>query len=207
MRNIGGTQEHDEEILFIDSIPIIEHSPPSLSDDEIESHLLLQFVNEFNNLIVILAVNSRDALKSLAREHAAYSHVEEIGTTVDRLQGGVRRLQEMIEGNPGPRETGTIFVVDDNEGVRHLVATILRQSGYTVFEAANGEEALRRSGAYPGRIDLILADVEMQPMKGYELVRRFVLARPDSRAIYMSGINMDHSRAMPGTEFLLKEGR
>ncbi len=67
--------------------------------------------------------------------------------------------------NPG----ATILVVDDKEASRYTVARLLRKQGYEVREAASGEEALRLAA---GRPDLVILDVKMPDMSGYEVCRR-----------------------------------
>jgi len=63
----------------------------------------------------------------------------------------------------------SILVVDDGAVDRELVATILRYAGHTVLEAESGEQALEL--AHAQRLDLIIADILMPTMDGYELVR------------------------------------
>ncbi|KQY52229.1 diguanylate cyclase [Lysobacter sp. Root494] len=63
------------------------------------------------------------------------------------------------------------LVVDDSASARALAATMLRLYGFTVIEAAGGEEALRAVAANPW-IRLVIADYEMPEMDGLELTRR-----------------------------------
>ena len=129
----------------------------------------------------------------------------DIAGAADQLESAVKRLQMIVEGaSVGPNGTGTILVADDQEPVRHLIVKTLTEHGYTVFGAASGAEALEKCKAYPGPIHLILADVGMEPLDGYELVRDALLVRPNTKAIYMSGNLLDNARAMAGTAFLLK---
>ena len=68
------------------------------------------------------------------------------------------------------RQPGHILVVDDSELNRHLLDRWLRRQGHTAAFAANGAEALARLAAEP--FDLVLLDVVMPEMNGYEALRR-----------------------------------
>jgi PAS domain S-box-containing protein len=91
---------------------------------------------------------------------------------------------------------GTILLVEDEEGVRELASSVLRQSGYTVLPACHGREALAASRQHAGEIELLLTDVVMPEMGGLELARQLALERPATRVLYMSGYS-DSSRAAP----------
>ncbi|HWF50289.1 MAG TPA: response regulator transcription factor [Solirubrobacteraceae bacterium] len=62
-----------------------------------------------------------------------------------------------------------VLIVDDGAADRELLVTILRHAGYPVFEAASGDQALRLARAH--KPSLIIADILMPTMDGYELVR------------------------------------
>ena len=96
-----------------------------------------------------------------------------------------RRGAEISKG------TETILVVEDAEPLRTLTKEFLAASGYTVLEAANGDEALRVARSYPGGIDLLLTDVVMPRMGGKSLVEQMMQLRPGTRVLYMSGYPND----------------
>ncbi len=74
----------------------------------------------------------------------------------------------------------TVMVVDDSDDIRELISTQLRRMGYRVVEAANGEEAVELvPRTHPG---LILMDLTMPGMDGYEVCRRLKL-EPDPPAV------------------------
>jgi CheY-like chemotaxis protein len=196
----------DEGSLYVDSVEIAEFVPTSLCDAQLEAAVLRSFLNVFNNLLYVLIKNSRDALKQMTSDQVAYGQVKDIASAADQLDAATKRLQRLVEGVSDYSGTGTILVADDQASVRNLVVKTLEQYGYTVLGVSSGLEALEKCKAYPGPIHLMLADVGMEPMDGYELVRRVLLVRSNTKAIYMSGNFLDPARAMPGTAFLLKPG-
>jgi adenylate cyclase len=68
------------------------------------------------------------------------------------------------------RNPARILIVDDNETNRDILATRLGTQGYELLQAADGEEAL--ASATQHRPDLILLDVEMPKLDGFEVCRR-----------------------------------
>jgi CheY-like chemotaxis protein len=87
------------------------------------------------------------------------------------------------------------------------VAT-LREKGYTVVEAVNGEEGLRLARQHDGKIDLVLADVVMPVMGGKEMADALRTSRPDTKVLFTSGYTEDalghHGVLRPGIKFLSK---
>ncbi len=80
-----------------------------------------------------------------------------------------------------------LLVVDDDEAVRAFVSLATRKLGYDVLEAANGAEALSQLEKNPGRIGLVLTDLNMPVMDGLELIRAIKkLPAPPAIAV-MSG--------------------
>jgi CheY-like chemotaxis protein len=65
----------------------------------------------------------------------------------------------------------TILVVDDEVLVRLTIAEYLRECGFHVFEAADGEEAVAILQASDRKVDLVFSDVQMPRMDGFSLVR------------------------------------
>lgn len=64
-------------------------------------------------------------------------------------------------------EKGVILYVEDNTENRNLIRRVLSAEGYSVVEAANAGEAIRRLGEVP--VDLILMDINMPGVDGYTL--------------------------------------
>jgi two-component system cell cycle sensor histidine kinase/response regulator CckA len=93
--------------------------------------------------------------------------------------------------DPGRGGQETILLVEDEELVRRLARNILTSHGYSVLEAADGEEALRLAAAHPEPIHLLLTDVVMPRMGGRMLAERLLAERPGLRVVYMSGYTDD----------------
>jgi two-component system, cell cycle sensor histidine kinase and response regulator CckA len=95
------------------------------------------------------------------------------------------------------RGSETILVAEDEDGVRSLTREVLEKYGYTVLEAANGEEALKVAEQHEGPLDLLLSDVVMPRMGGPELAQALLAKRPSVKVLYMSGYT-DHPMVRRG---------
>src|SRR5439155_436209 len=84
-----------------------------------------------------------------------------------------------------------VLVVDDDDAIRNVIVRVLRQQGYAVLSAASGEEAVLRSQAYEGRLDLVVTDVMMPGMNGRQLFDQLVASRAGLRVLYISGYTDD----------------
>jgi CheY-like chemotaxis protein len=85
----------------------------------------------------------------------------------------------------------TILLTEDEEMIRNLVREALEMNGYKVLEAKDGRSALALCGQYDGRIHLLVTDVIMPEMNGYELATRITKLRPELKLLYMSGYTDD----------------
>jgi DNA-binding response OmpR family regulator len=64
----------------------------------------------------------------------------------------------------------TVLIVDDDPEIRHVVGQILRDEGYKTEEAANGREVLDRLGSSRVPPDIMLLDLMMPDVDGYEVL-------------------------------------
>jgi two-component system, cell cycle sensor histidine kinase and response regulator CckA len=87
--------------------------------------------------------------------------------------------------------TGTILLVEDEEGLRGLNARGLSSRGYTVLEAANGVEAIQVLEDRAGEVDLVVSDVVMPEMDGPTLLKEMRKRNPELRMIFVSGYAED----------------
>src|ERR1700733_7294199 len=102
------------------------------------------------------------------------------------------------------RHRGTILVVDDNATIRSLAKRILEIAGYTVITAADGEEGLRCYEQNRSAIALLLTDVVMPNINGFELAERVLKMDSEVSVVLMSG---DSSRDYQSLEYLAKPFR
>jgi two-component system cell cycle sensor histidine kinase/response regulator CckA len=113
------------------------------------------------------------------------------GTTfriyLPRVNAAARLQQEPPSSPPPVLGTETVLVVEDQDQLRKMVGRILRSHGYRVLEAANAGQALLHSEGHAGPIHLMLTDVVLVGMTGFELAARIKAARPSIEVIFMSG--------------------
>ncbi len=88
------------------------------------------------------------------------------------------------EARPGSE---TILLVEDEDVVRDLTRRVLERQGYTVLACPNGPAAVALAEAESRQIDLLLTDVVMPGMRGYEVAKHVARSRPKIRILFMSG--------------------
>ncbi|HSQ35613.1 MAG TPA: ATP-binding protein, partial [Candidatus Binatia bacterium] len=107
-----------------------------------------------------------------------------------------------------PRGNETILLVEDDAAVRHATRAMLEEFGYTVLEAADGQEALAVFEAHRDQILLLLCDLIMPKKNGKETLAGIVNLKPDIKTLFMSGYTSDiiarKGILEPGIHLLLK---
>jgi CheY-like chemotaxis protein len=84
-------------------------------------------------------------------------------------------------------QRGMILVVDDSVDIRGLAKRLLEKAGYAVLTAPDGEEGLRCYEEHRSDIVLLLTDVMMPRMNGFELADRVLSMDPQIPVLFMSG--------------------
>ena len=82
---------------------------------------------------------------------------------------------------------GRILFVEDEAAVRGIAARLLRQRGYEVIEAADGEEALILAEEHAGTIDMMISDVIMPGLDGPALLKKARQYLGDAPVLFISG--------------------
>ena len=102
------------------------------------------------------------------------------------------------------RGQGTILVVEDESEVRRLTGMILVKTGYKVFEAADGPEALELWRKHRAEIDLLYTDMVMPGgLSGIDLAQRVLGDKPGVKVIITSGYNTEMPDLSKATDFSL----
>jgi DNA-binding NtrC family response regulator len=81
----------------------------------------------------------------------------------------------------------TILVVDDDESLRPVIGELLSNLGYHILSTSNGPDALALASEYPGKIDVLVTDVAMEPLSGPALAEALTRARPEMKVVFISG--------------------
>ena len=101
-----------------------------------------------------------------------------------------------------------ILLAEDDRFLRKAAETTLKQQGYTVMTAADGEEAQRVCQDHRGPIHIALVDVMLPGQGGRAVAEWITQQRPEIRIVFMSGYTYDaithHNMLEPGTTLVQK---
>ena len=84
-------------------------------------------------------------------------------------------------------DRATVLLVDDEDGLRSLMASALEEAGTTVFEASDGQEGIEQFHRHAEEIDVVVLDLTMPRLGGEEVFHRIRAARPNTCVILSSG--------------------
>ncbi|MEO5955897.1 MAG: response regulator [Nitrospiraceae bacterium] len=100
-----------------------------------------------------------------------------------------------------------ILVIDDEQGIRDLLDTLLRRKGYDVIVSANGQKGLELF--LREQPDVIVLDLKMPGMDGLTVLQQIRSLDPKKPVIILTGAGTPETeqqvRALGGTEFIEKE--
>jgi PAS domain S-box-containing protein len=118
-----------------------------------------------------------------------------IGTTfkvyLPRIDLPARPGQSLSHLGAPPAGTETILLAEDDGGVRALTRHVLTGRGYSVLEAADGNEALRIAEGHRGPIHLLVTDVVMPGRGGRQVAERLLDLYPEAKVLFLSGYTDD----------------
>jgi CheY-like chemotaxis protein len=127
---------------------------------------------------------------------------EDVQETKVEVDQTVSTRGELLRGSE------TLLLVEDEEVVRALIREILESHGYKVLEAQQADGALQTAAEYPAPIHLVLTDLIMPGLSGWELAIQLASVRPEMKVLYTSGYTDNsiahHEVLAPRTAFLQK---
>ena len=135
-----------------------------------------------------------------------------VGTTfklyLPRVDREVDQEVERRTPTVRPRGNETVLLVEDDPQLRAIAARVLKEQGYAVLQSTNGADALVVAEMHDGPIQLLLTDVVMPRMNGFELVERLRSSRPELKVLIVSGYTHEaikrRETAIDDFEFLPK---
>jgi two-component system, cell cycle sensor histidine kinase and response regulator CckA len=103
------------------------------------------------------------------------------------VAGTARKIERPSAARSDWRGSGTVLIVDDEEGVREVAGRMLEEIGFATVTAVDGRAALEVMERVGNSITAVLLDLSMPRMGGQETLRRLREERPDLPVIMMSG--------------------
>jgi two-component system cell cycle sensor histidine kinase/response regulator CckA len=195
-RALGWAAAPTEAVALIEVTDTGPGVPPELLDKIFEPFFTTKAVNEGTGMGLA-------TVYGIVEQAGGHINVSNIEDSEGRIQGAAFRifLPEAAEAElaetpvvevkaKAPRDlsgAGRILFVEDEAAVRGIAARLLRQRGYDVIEAADGEEALALAEEHAGTIDMMISDVIMPGLDGPSLLKK---ARPflgDAPVMFISG--------------------
>ena len=82
---------------------------------------------------------------------------------------------------------GKVLLVEDDDQVRSFIRMLLTTNGYQVLEASTGFEGLEIAERPSNEIDLLLSDMLLPELSGYDLAQKVQELRPEIKILFMTG--------------------
>jgi CheY-like chemotaxis protein/signal transduction histidine kinase len=138
-------------------LPVIVHTGRELTAAETE---------RLEVLAAAIVLKNAKSPERLLDETALFLHrvADEMPDAARAMLTSPRRLEESLEGN-------TVLLVDDDVRNVFSLGSVLKRYGITVIPARNGQEGIDALATHP-EVDLVLMDIMMPVMDGYEAMRR-----------------------------------
>jgi two-component system cell cycle sensor histidine kinase/response regulator CckA len=195
-REMGWPDAPTDEVALIEVSDTGPGVPPELVDKIFEPFFTTKAVNEGTGMGLA-------TVYGIAQQAGGHISVSNIEGPHGMSMGAAFRIflpaageAELAEVQPvevkvkAPRDlsgAGRILFVEDEDAVRGIAARLLRQRGYEVIEAADGEEALILAEEYAGQIDMMISDVIMPGLDGPSLLKKARKYLGDAPVMFISG--------------------
>lgn len=134
------------------------------------------------------------AVFGIVRSHRGAIHVQSEPGTGTSFRVFFPAANEAIQARDASGSTrgdavrlGTVLVIDDEEIVRKVAAAMLRQAGFSVIEASDGEQGVEVMRRNRDCVQVVLLDLMMPKMNGHEAIERLQAIRKDVGIVLTSG--------------------
>ena len=191
-RAMGWMDVTTEEVALIEVSDTGAGVPPELLDKIFEPFFTTKAVNEGTGMGLATVYG----IVRQAGGHIAVTNLPGAGAAF-RILLPAATAEELVEAAPvvvkvkaAPRDlsgAGRILFVEDEAAVRGIASRLLRQRGYEVIEAADGEEALALAEEWAGQIDMMISDVIMPGLDGPSLLKKARQYLGDAPVMFISG--------------------
>jgi CheY-like chemotaxis protein len=128
-----------------------------------------------------------EALQLGVRSVVAKGQLNPLWDAIERV---LEHRGQPLSAAPGVRGK-TVLVVEDEASVRRIIRLSLEFAGFTVHEAANGEEALEQIHRLGRQIDLVIADLVMPQTGGHRLAQALERIQPSLPVLFVTGATAD----------------
>ena len=176
---------------------------------EATSRLAGDVAHDVTDLLTAIAGHAELLIASLDPSGTSIQDAHEIRRTALRAAQLTKPLRTLGGAPPpdltpgGARGTTLVLVVEDEPQIRELIRLVLVRAGYDVVAVAGPHAALAALNRQPA-ISLLLVDVVMPEMDGYDLVAEARKISPGIHVVFMSAFAHDASRHPNGDGFLAK---
>jgi two-component system, cell cycle sensor histidine kinase and response regulator CckA len=134
----------------------------------------------------------------IVRQHGGFVHAYSelnVGSTFRVYfpisSQAVKTPERARDSRPVHGGAETVLIAEDHEGLRDIAHETLRNLGYRVILAADGEQAVREFQNPANRVDIVFLDVVLPKLSGPEVYARICEARPDVPVIFATGYSAD----------------
>ncbi|WP_292111553.1 cell cycle histidine kinase CckA [Brevundimonas sp.] len=190
-RGMGWTHASSDAVALIEVSDTGPGVPPELLDKIFEPFFTTKAVNEGTGMGLATVYG----IVEQAGGHINVTNLEGAGAAFriflpEAAEAELAEVPHVEIKAKAPRDlsgAGRILFVEDEAAVRGIAARLLRQRGYEVIEAEDGEQALELAEQHAGEIDMMISDVIMPGLDGPSLLKK---ARPflgDAPVMFISG--------------------
>jgi CheY-like chemotaxis protein len=119
-----------------------------------------------------------------------------------RRTGAAPSPHQRLHLAPIRQSSATILLAENDDNLRNLLHRVLEGDGFSVLPAADGAEALRLCQQHDGTIDLMVSDIVMPRLNGFQLSDQVRTAHPETKFLFITG----YAEQFPELRELIKHG-